>query len=105
MKFISVNVYRNSAFGDCSMNGVTATDDYNLVVPVANGYITEEDVEKNGYVVLEPMRPASATCPPRFKERGEKRMVMSGGNFVYSSDSRFRREYGGPVSVHDRYEG
>jgi hypothetical protein len=29
---------------------------------------------------------------------------MMGGNFVYSSDSRFRRLSPGPLPVHDRYE-
>ena len=29
---------------------------------------------------------------------------MFGGNFVWTSDSRFRVEYGGPVPIHDRFE-
>lgn len=33
---------------------------------------------------------------------GEGTHVMAGGNFIYSSDSRFPNRY--PISVHDRFE-
>jgi hypothetical protein len=37
---------------------------------------------------------------------GETRVKMAGGNFVYSSDSRYHRAAGDyPISVHDRVEG
>lgn len=35
---------------------------------------------------------------------GEKRHVMAGGNFVYTSDGRFRAVCQYPISVHDRVE-
>lgn len=105
MNYITVEVYRSSG-SDCSMNGVTAPNSgVTLAVPVVRGYLTDEDVVERGYVILEAMPPAFASCPVRFKVRGETRMSMASGNFVYTSDSRFSETYGpAPVSVHDRIE-
>jgi hypothetical protein len=37
---------------------------------------------------------------------GEDRWLMFGGNFIWSSDSRFRNEVSEyPIPVHDRIEG
>lgn len=110
MNYLPVNVYAirtNSDImsGDCSNRGVTLTDPDRLVVPCPDGHITEADVEARGYIVLEPMKPAFAGCPVRFKPRGITGLTMSGGNYVHTSDSRFRKQYGWhPISVHDRVE-
>ena len=102
MSYISVNVYRSGG-SDCSLNGVTATDDNYLVVPVVNGNITEEDIVKRGYVKLIPGEKGG--CINFVPESVNGNWSMAGGNFVYTCDSRFSRAYGhAPVSVHDRVE-
>lgn len=101
--YLPVTVY-NPTFGNCSNNGVTVTHEDKLVVPCADGHITQEDVDQHGYVVLDTeQRTATYRC---FKPRGDTRWLMMGGAFVYSCDSRFRRAYGDyPIPVHDRHEG
>jgi hypothetical protein len=105
MNYLPVNVYTNNSFGDCTNHGVTFTNPNKLVVPCEDGHISEEDVEERGYIVLELRDRPFATATDALKPRGETRWTMAGGNFVYSSDSRFSRAYGGyPLSVHDRIE-
>lgn len=100
-RYLPVSVYR-SAGSDCSLNGVTATDDLYLVVPCPDGHITEEDVATRSYVVLVP---SSKGGQANFVPEGVEGWSMMGGNFVYSCDSRFSRAYGhAPVAVHDRFE-
>jgi len=102
MSYLLVFVYRSS-LGDCTNNGVTSPKFNNtIVVPCENGNISEEDIAKGGYTVLEPGKAGGAL---HFKPRGAKGWTMAGGNFVYTSDSRFGQTYGRqPVSVHDRIE-
>ena len=38
------------------------------------------------------------------KERKEGKWLMFGGRFVWTSDSRFRNVFNGPIPLHDRYE-
>ena len=101
--YLPVTVY-NPTFGNCSNKGVTVTHESKLVVPCERGHVTQEDVDKNGYVVLELQRKsADYAC---FKPKGDDRWLMAGGAFVYTSDSRFSKQYGSyPIPVHDRYEG
>ena len=104
MNYLPVDVY-NSGY-DCTNGGVTATHANKLVVPCQSGHITEQEVEARGYIVLE-LQPAKVQgYPGSFKPRGDERWLMFGGNFVYTSDSRFSETYGPhPIKVHDRYEG
>lgn len=108
MNYLPVSVYSNKEFDDCdcTLGGVTVVYRDKLVVPCETGHLTEEDINSWEYIVLEPMEPAFQGCPVRFKARGETRWAMAGGNFVYTTDSRFSETYGpAPVSVHDRIEG
>lgn len=105
-KYIPVDVYKNP-LGDCTMNGVTVTANM-LLVEVPDGYIGEEEIknrrEKGENVVV--LVVGRAGNRDHLKPEGEKRWTMFGGNFVYSSDSRFGRVYGArPMHVHDRIEG
>jgi len=102
MKYLPVSVYR-SAGQDCSLNGVTSVAGVKLVVPCADGHISEEDVADRGYVKLVPGELGGRI---NFAPEGTENVwTMFGGNFVYTSDSRFSRAYGGaPVHVHDRIE-
>lgn len=93
---------------DCSNGGITSRFDRVLVVsdlmercPVkAAGTPTDR--------ILQIVRNRHA--PRRFLARpidagGRTRAGMFGGNFVYTSDSRFTEAFGGtPVPVHDRFE-
>ena len=100
--YLPVTVY-NPTHGNCSNNGVTVTHANKLVVPCPDGHVTQEDVDNNGYIVLDiEHKMQGHTC---FKPRSDKRWLMAGGAFVYTSDSRFSRHYANhPISVHDRYE-
>jgi hypothetical protein len=103
MKYLPVNIYRTDGT-DCTNRGVTSEfARRTLVVPCPNGHISEDDVRIRGYVKLEVGTAGGAT---HFKPEGVKPgSNMHGGNFVYTSDSRFRRMYGhAPVAVHDRVE-
>jgi hypothetical protein len=104
-KFLPVFVFSND-LGDSTNGGVTFTSRSKLVVPCERGHITEADVEERGYVVLELTPSTLFVAPPHFEPEGEARWCMFGGNFVYTSDSRFSEEYGySPIKVHDRIEG
>jgi hypothetical protein len=107
MKYLRVEVLSNSRFSDSTNNGISVT--HQLVVPCEEGNITSDEVMEYGYKVLELVPsnlPQSAGYPPKFKELGEKRWTMFGGNYINSSDSRFGRTYGhSPVAIHDRIEG
>ena len=104
MNYLPVNVYR-SAGSDCTLNGVTSTDDYSLVVPCEDGHITDESIENSDTPVVVLIY-GEILGSPHFKpETQGHHHSMMGGNFVYSSDSRFSRKYGNqPIAVHDRFE-
>jgi hypothetical protein len=106
-----INVYR-WAGPDCSMRGISAQHDKLCVVNCVGPFEPSEDcpaVElvklRHGNVVLQPV-------DPEYHGGGGK-WLMFGGNFGYTSDSRFNakvRELSGydfsfPVAIHDRYEG
>ena len=103
MNYLTVEVYKNS-FGDCTNNGVTSDTSQTFVVPCESGPITEEGLDAYGavYVILVPGKAGNRM---HLKPYGVSRHTMFGGNFVYSSDSRFKETYGSnPVHVHDRIE-
>ena len=104
MNYLSVRVLR----GDCDTTngGISSDRSLNLAVPCVDGNITEEDLNDGYYTLLEPEYAPIEGYPVRFKKAGDDRWLMFGGNFVYSSDSRFARAYGNsPLAVHDRFEG
>ena len=101
VKTLPVNVYYNDHFRRCANDGVTETcETLYLVIPEGWYSLEESDprllriVEHRGkYMHAEPINPGdtSGCVGPMF-----------GGNFVYTSDSRFPNKY--PIPVHDRYE-
>lgn len=104
MKYLPVSVYTSGR--DCTNGGVTHTHSDNIVVPMEDGYLSLDDVTERGYAILELEASALRGAPPHFKPEGEKRWTMFGGNYVSTSDSRFKRKYGySPIAVHDRIEG
>lgn len=111
MRYLSVDILRGT-MGDCTNNGVTSVakcfrENTQFVIQCNDGPITQEDVDRAGYVVLVAgeaggrmhLKPMEDTWPTCYK------WYMFGGNFAYSSDSRFSRLNNGcPIHIHDRTE-
>ena len=103
MKAIIVGVYK--FYTDCTNGGVSSKNDY-LFMECADGYldVDEENPPENlvrlcvnthfdkKYYYLEPVAPKKEGCVG----------WMMGGNFAYSSDSRF--PFNHPIAIHDRQE-
>lgn len=97
------HVLRNS-MGDCTNNGISNTYD-RLFILSKDGYSIVRDIRE--LVQLERRnigRKEYVSVKPVYKA---DRWYMSGGNFLYSSDTRFKEVTGidYPVPIHDRYEG
>jgi len=100
MKGLTVNVYRAKGYG-CT-NGVTSTHDIVLLV----GKDVPEVSEGDG-VFLPILKLVKRNIFGREHIHAEPLEVpqgnrMFGGNFIYTSDSRFPSQY--PIPVHDRVE-
>jgi len=96
---------------DCTNGGVTSPE--NVVgkaffVPCLDGNWTLKDMtpeyRATRAIVLEVIPPAFEGCPYRLKVKDDPRRGMAGGNWAYTSDSRFAETYGAPLAVHDRHE-
>ena len=98
---LPVYVYRSDVLGDCTNGGISSYEDrLYLIVPDGFCDMPEDDprvvevkhIGDHAYVTpVHPSGPPDAVIGP-----------MDGGNFVYSSDSRFPSEY--PLPIHDRWE-
>ena len=101
MNYLTVEVYRTAGI-DCTNNGVTSETSQTFVVPCEFGPISSDWAEEREYVILVPGKAGNRM---HVKPEGVGRHTMFGGNFVYSSDSRFKENYGSnPIHVHDRIE-
>lgn len=119
---IYANVYKNQSGYDCSLNGISS-DAQELLILNAEGPFEEKQVQavmaRSGRKIAV-ARMVPGNLPGCVKivpvdEAGEpvKQWVMFGGNFAYSSDSRFHElvaalggpRHGGAVPIHDRIEG
>lgn len=100
--YISASVYK-FPLGECTNGGVTAKAT-TVLVPHPYGYYELEDGVKthNDMPVME-----LVTKHGRLHARpvDDDRWLMFGGNFIYSSDSRFQEISRQPIHVHDRHEG
>ncbi|MFA5379522.1 MAG: hypothetical protein WC455_27440 [Dehalococcoidia bacterium] len=108
LKGMYVDVYRSPG-GDSTLGGATSTKNKVLLVSGENTDI-EEGIHVDeiframpGDVVLELRRMKSTNTMHAVPVVHTERWYMFGGNFVYTSDSRFPSKY--PIPVHDRYEG
>lgn len=113
IKKVSVGIYRDSSLGDCTNGGLTSKVDsawlfIDCTREEAIAYCELKDTNPNEQLFLErrelPWTKNADYVTPLVERKGLLRMF--GGNFVYTSDSRFR-EYCGttqPLPVHDRYE-
>ena len=118
MKQISVYVLcERNRNCDCTNGGVTSKRDrftlfWDCEKKDAQKYCTENNIDVDSALWLNPRiiwEEYHPFCEPLVKPAG-KIGGMFGGNFVYTSDSRFPSLYGErncahfPIPVHDRFE-
>lgn len=106
MKGLIVSVLRNAEIGDCTNGGLSSK--YTSILLVGEGVPEIFDESEN--------RPTMKLVRRRLFNRDTDYLHiepiddpspghvgwMSGGNFAWSSDSRFPNNY--PISIHDRQE-
>ena len=98
MKGLIVYVYKNP-LGDCTNNGISSMWDSLILV----GDKIPEIFDSSSNDVVELKLKFYNDQPYYYVEPvGETRHCMFGGNFIYSSDSRFPADY--PIPIHDRIE-
>lgn len=96
-----VDVFKDAHGTDCTNGGVTSKAKTALLIGegVAKVFGTHEGTpvlrlaRRGDYIYAEPVEKPEGALGP-----------MMGGNFVYSSDSRFRAICPYPIPVHDRFE-
>jgi hypothetical protein len=108
LRGLLVSILRDASGGDCTLNGVTsparAPRGMAILLGIPDGNWVEGDLPKDLPVLVVRKR---VVCGEEYVDAvpyGEKRHVMAGGNFVYTSDGRFRAVCQYPISVHDRVE-
>lgn len=100
MKTILACVFRNS-LGDCSNSGLTSRED-TLVLHYGSG-LDLDMIPGDELVLVERTlfgKESNYAIPAEILRSG--RHSMFGGNFIYTSDSRFPSD--APIKVHDRLE-
>lgn len=100
---LSAYVFRSS-LGDCTNGGISASGDTLYILSEKKGVYEPKDIREcvcveRHEVIGEPY----ISCRPAYCSR---RWYMAGGNFLYTSDNRFREITGSryPIPIHDRYE-
>lgn len=102
MKKILTFVFKHS-LGDCSNNGLTSKYDH---LNLYHGDLNEEEINElpeDSLILIERVlfgKQANYAVPVEIYKT--KRHSMAGGNWVYTSDSRFPSD--APIAVHDRVE-
>jgi len=116
--YLHVSVYRNAEIGDCTNGGISSQ--YNKLILIAehvklerveqfcNKYnydintcvqVYTRNLQGRNYVVVTPIH---------LHENNSKQWTMFGGNYIGTSDSRFKNitknHEGYPVAIHDRVE-
>jgi hypothetical protein len=89
------------SLGDCTNNGLTSRED-SIVLHYGTG-VDIDMIPEDELVLIERTlwgKPANYAVPAGVYRSGKH--SMAGGNFVYTSDSRFPSD--APISVHDRVE-
>ena len=109
MKYLSVYIYRNDS--DCTNGGVSANK--NRLSFAGPGVEGPFEIEKNeiylGLVIRNLFGETYLHVDPmingkKYKPFNDSVGPMFGGNFIYSSDSRFRFVSNYPIPIHDRFE-
>lgn len=112
MNIISVSIYRNGD-DDCTNHGLSSKADRLPLVVLEFGESSADAIQKlkdegkdpDRYLLLV-RRTLWGETADYIKPLTEDRWVMMGGNFAYTSDSRFREFTGSrcPLPIHDRVE-
>ncbi len=102
MKGILVSIFRDADGGDCTMDGVSS----NVARAILTGDGVAEVVEtrpSDTILIYKDRGKTPPMCVPheKFAQPGWSGW-MFGGNFIYSSDSRFPSSQ--PIAIHDRQE-
>jgi hypothetical protein len=101
--YLPVNVLYYDNGHDATDGGLTANHDHRFVIPHLDGFLSKANVEQNGYYILDIWcRVIGDKHFANAKPRCVEAETMMGGNFVYSSDARFRDVNRYPIPVHDR---
>lgn len=104
---LRAGVYRDSSFGDCTNNGISAQASDLYILAEQKGLFEPEDIRQCVYIEwreVEVCGEQYIDCKPAYFP---KRGYMAGGNFLYASDIGFREitKSSYPIPIHDRYEG
>lgn len=103
-KCLTAEVYR-SELGDCTNGGISSNARELYILATTKGPFEPDDIRKCVYIEQrEIMGEKYVNCKPAYFRR---RWYMAGGNFLYTSDSRFKEitKLSYPIAIHDRYEG
>ena len=101
---LTAYVFRNP-LGDCTNDGISKNRRELYIISDQKGPFEPQDIRECVYIEWrEVMGEKYIDCKPLYCS---KRWYMAGGNFLYTSDSRFKditkSKY--PIAIHDRYEG
>lgn len=122
VKALPINIYKNSLTG-CTNNGVSDRNKELLIIgaynsetknfiPFTDGFIdinfnSEEDMNKDNLcvLVLRKLWNEPHNYIASLKDILNGKWLMFGGNFGWTSDSRFRKQFSEhPLAIHDRIE-
>ena len=100
---LTAYVFRNP-LGDCTNDGISKNRRELYIISDQKGPFEPQDIRECVYIEWrEVMGEQYIDCKPLYCS---KRWYMAGGNFLYTSDSRFKditkSKY--PIAIHDRYE-
>lgn len=101
-KGLMVWVYKDGC-GDCSLNGLSSN--VTTMILIGDGIPEIHKPSEKSPAIYLRMHVGQPIAVPK-KVLEDKVWGMFGGNFLYTSDSRFREvvnEY--PIRIHDRIEG
>jgi len=106
MKGLSVSVYTSD--GDTTNGGLSAffTRVFAFSKDLEGNYDVKDMRPIDPVFVIEPNRNGAQFGPVAYPVEDADGRVgpMFGGNFLWTSDSRFRRMFDGPIPIHDRFE-
>ena len=101
MKGLLCGIYQSKEIGNCSNGGISSKVSSVILCGAGIPGIFEPTKEHPG-VILDKKMGHYLYCYPSEGRDESKVGWMSGGTFVYSSDSRFPSDY--PIPLHDRQE-
>jgi len=103
MKGLMVEIYRDSKLGDCTNGGVSSKCNGGVITgDRVKCDVFSPDDNNPEYVIMEKHVNGLYLYAVPKELVGSGKWVMFGGNFLYTSDSRFPS--GQPIAIHDRVE-